>query len=690
MSRIQDLKARLTLDNAQFGRGLRDSKAQAQGFASAVRSIMAPVAVAVTGALSFAGVATGARKGAAEIDEVAKSARALSGSVGGVRALELAMSESGVQVGVLREQFQNMDRQIASGRAETALRALGLQADDLARMDVDQKIATISDRIKDLGLDTGSTLAMLQQFGVENRNVSLLMMQGGDAIRAARQDVDSYGLALSSIDTAKIEAANDQIGRLSIVGQYLRQELALRVVPALGDLAEKMTDGMREGGGLRRVIDAIIGTVTGFRNILNLAGVALATYTAARVPAFLAALAAKSGAVLALRGSLSLMTAQMYAGATASVVMTGAVRTLGTMVALAGGPLAILVGLVGGAGAAMILFRNDTATAVPILDEAKRAIDDINQVLETSSSTALPEAQRQTLALTNENIRLAKSAYEAAAAEVAKAQAAVEFSQNERGIQEMFLPGQSSYQADTEIDAAIGRLALAETKLNGAMRGLQDRVNEGQLKLAQTTGEIAVNLGTVRTALQGVSGDVGGIAAMRDALTRVPPELGKIKTGAERVEMAFGSAFVSAVSDIKNARQALAGLLQDLAKMAAQSAFKSLVGESKVFGSIANWFGIGANANGTDNWRGGLSWVGERGPELVNLPKGSQVFDAQKSVNMMRGMGNSEPVQIVLSVQPSGEFDARVINTAQAVVRVYDASMPARQSEIARDPRRRS
>jgi TP901 family phage tail tape measure protein len=36
--------------------------------------------------------------------------------------------------------------------------------------------------------------------------------------------------------------------------------------------------------------------------------------------------------------------------------------------------------------------------------------------------------------------------------------------------------------------------------------------------------------------------------------------------------------------------------------------------------------GIGSNANGTNDWQGGMTMVGERGPELVNLPKGSQVI----------------------------------------------------------------
>lgn len=43
---------------------------------------------------------------------------------------------------------------------------------------------------------------------------------------------------------------------------------------------------------------------------------------------------------------------------------------------------------------------------------------------------------------------------------------------------------------------------------------------------------------------------------------------------------------------------------------------------------------IGRNADGTDYWRGGLTWVGERGPELVSLPQGSRVYSAEESRSM--------------------------------------------------------
>lgn len=45
------------------------------------------------------------------------------------------------------------------------------------------------------------------------------------------------------------------------------------------------------------------------------------------------------------------------------------------------------------------------------------------------------------------------------------------------------------------------------------------------------------------------------------------------------------------------------------------------------------WVQKGHNATGNDNWRGGLTWVGEAGPELVALPSGSQIFNAQDSRN---------------------------------------------------------
>ena len=45
---------------------------------------------------------------------------------------------------------------------------------------------------------------------------------------------------------------------------------------------------------------------------------------------------------------------------------------------------------------------------------------------------------------------------------------------------------------------------------------------------------------------------------------------------------------------------------------------------------------VGSNASGTISWRGGLTWVGERGPELLNIPTGARIFSAGESDSIAR------------------------------------------------------
>ncbi len=56
---------------------------------------------------------------------------------------------------------------------------------------------------------------------------------------------------------------------------------------------------------------------------------------------------------------------------------------------------------------------------------------------------------------------------------------------------------------------------------------------------------------------------------------------------------------------------------------------------------------VGSNAEGTNNWRGGPTWVGEQGPELVDLPKGSRVLPNKESVQLAQNSAQPVVRQIV-------------------------------------------
>ena len=40
---------------------------------------------------------------------------------------------------------------------------------------------------------------------------------------------------------------------------------------------------------------------------------------------------------------------------------------------------------------------------------------------------------------------------------------------------------------------------------------------------------------------------------------------------------------------------------------------------------------VGHNARGTQSWRGGATWVGENGPEIVDLPEGTRIYNNNRS-----------------------------------------------------------
>ncbi len=50
-------------------------------------------------------------------------------------------------------------------------------------------------------------------------------------------------------------------------------------------------------------------------------------------------------------------------------------------------------------------------------------------------------------------------------------------------------------------------------------------------------------------------------------------------------------------------------------------------------------FDTGNNATGTQYWKGGPTWVGEHGKELINLPSGSKVYTSSQTNSMANGNG---------------------------------------------------
>lgn len=107
----------------------------------------------------------------------------------------------------------------------------------------------------------------------------------------------------------------------------------------------------------------------------------------------------------------------------------------------------------------------------------------------------------------------------------------------------------------------------------------------------------------------------------------------------------------------------------DAAAAAAQSALNaamSALGIPTGGGGSGSMGNIPGNAAGTNFWEGGLTIVGEEGPELVNLPRGSRIFNANETSQMLSGArtptgsGGQQPVihigQIIINDRSAAEL----------------------------------
>lgn len=159
---------------------------------------------------------------------------------------------------------------------------------------------------------------------------------------------------------------------------------------------------------------------------------------------------------------------------------------------------------------------------------------------------------------------------------------------------------------------------------------------------------------------------------------------------ASTLSSGLANVFSSVVDGSKSAVDAVGDLLKSLGQLLINQAFTSLIG-GLFGGGMGGLFGggglkLGFNgipgfADGTNFAPGGLALVGERGPELVNLPRGSQVIP-----NDALGGGG---LSVSISVDARGAQQGVGAEIARALTNFSRNELPNRLQEINRNPLRR-
>lgn len=165
------------------------------------------------------------------------------------------------------------------------------------------------------------------------------------------------------------------------------------------------------------------------------------------------------------------------------------------------------------------------------------------------------------------------------------------------------------------------------------------RLVGGLISLGKGIGSAVATFARFYASL--VTGVAGAISDVVSAVSSLP---GKIAGFVSKMVGAGGDLIGGLLRGMRNAATGVGGIVSDVAQAvlgAVKSAINSLIDQFN--SAIPNTIGVGPAsvdlpdnpiphlAKGTSNWKGGWSWVGEEGPELVRLPGGSQVLSADKS-----------------------------------------------------------
>lgn len=252
---------RIGADASGLTKGLKDARGGLNDLNGDIELSAAKIEGAFVGALAAAAAALAGLTAAGfnHIDAQRDLARQLDVSIDGLRAVQLAAKEGGVDADTLTSNMEKLN--IALGKAANggdtqaaAFSKLGLSINALAGMDADQRLIALADAMKDAKLTATEAATALATLGIKGGSeLGAFLREGGDSIRAARQEVVDFGLSVSAVDATTIDRAKDSMARMGLVFESVSNQLAIAFAPVLDELANEFNNLSKANGGFGEI-----------------------------------------------------------------------------------------------------------------------------------------------------------------------------------------------------------------------------------------------------------------------------------------------------------------------------------------------------------------------------------------------------------------------------------------------------
>lgn len=707
---------------------------------NALGSLGTSVGTALTAAagaavVALGGISTATINAATEIQNLSRMSNALpsefQGWAAGARTVGI---EQDKLADILKDMNDRVGDFISTGGGpmadffEVIGPKVGVTADMFRKLSGPQALQLYVDSLQKANLNQQDMTFYMEAIASDSTLLLPLLRDGGKAMGDLARRAEDLGAVMSDKTVRSLAAMKLTLGEVGTVMRGVRDTIGAAFAPALTSLAKTFVSLMTRGSGLRLIFDGLASVV----------GV-LARFFASLVTIL-------SGAISALweLGAAGLRAADEFTGVSDAMRLIIANSPIGLMYRMVTG-FADLMNAAGGFGDALSLLGDlaglvwqgivDSSKAIPIglsatwskiKQEFFLFVADLQSGwasflvgmsqgfasvgMDGAASTLVTAAEQTLGEMDKVRVKAADAFQDYSTNSAAAGQIITDaFAPAAKAWQDMNdMITQSSAEAEAALAGAGGTggagLAGAADKAGGSASKAKEKLSELQKMMKSLREEAAKLKATMwmsatdakvweNLTAAGVSADSAEGKEI-ESLTRAAEGMKELKSVTEEWKVSLSDGFRELTKRGASFSEVLSGLVSKFADMIWSQGFDALWngGFGKQVGGWLSKVGIGSNANGTNNWRGGWTELNERGAEIVNLPRGTQIIPHQLSKRMADNAAPSGGT-VKLEVLPSEMFNVQMREvSADAAANMgvqISKSIPAQVQRTNAKPRRR-
>lgn len=716
---IGALRVNLGLDSAQFTRGAQRVK----GPLNELRSQFMRVTAAVTAAGSALGALTIATGNAAR--EISRLSGVANAPLETFQQWAAASQTVGIEqeklADILKDTNDRVGDFLQTGGGpmadffENIAPKVGVTAEQFAKLSGPEALQLYVTSLERAGASQQEMTFYMEALASDATLLLPLLRNNGEAMNVLGQRASDLGAVMDRDAITAFQRMNIAIGGIGEVFTGLRNRIAQEVEPAITSMANAFTNAFRTGGVFRGMIDTLISNLD---RLTTYAVTAVAVFGTRLVAAFVAARVAAmtfGGSLLFIRGAL------IRTGIGALIVGLGELVFWFTKLVKGAGGVGAAFGLL--ADVAVEVWERITdrframlysvmggwdgiksAAYLALQGVVDRAYEGVNNIIGAfvGAKDAIVATWRMIPSAIGDLVFQAanrvieglesmlngaitridaftgkiRGALEAVGIETAFGEIgeidlggitnpfAGQAEAAGRQIAEAFANAMSqNYTGDTPqgfaglaAEAAISQAQfeqMADTFRELSRQPLRsvEAIKEAMRQAGEEAGLTGEQTDAVADSLANVATQLTNVGDTAPGIGKVTQAVESMETVMQNIGRATAATFANIVTGAANAKDAVGQLLGQIANMIAQRAFMQLFSN----------FGLFGFANGTPYAPGGLALVGERGPELVNLPRGSQVSNSQATRQMMSGGGET-----AVRIDLGPDLEARILSQSNA------------------------